>query len=174
MIKQIPPLALLGATLLCCNFSHSASADAQQDKLDAALVKAVKANKTAEVRTLLREGANANAVGKVTGTDDDASVLKIASGDSSLKIVQMLLWRGAKVNTKTGSYQTSALLSAVGTRNVPLIKLLLKSGADVNSVEGNGWSALSIAKMSQRSSNDYAVIRLLRENGAKEVPASEG
>ena len=89
-----------------------ASADAQQDKLDAALVKAVNRSKTAEVRALLRKGANANTLGQDAHDEEynaKESVLKIAVENGAFSIAQMLLWRGA--NAKSGDYQTSAFVA---------------------------------------------------------------
>lgn len=152
--------ALLMAALNACRPTSAFAANVQQDKLNAALLKAVESNNARSVSALLKKGADANAKSK-----DGEAALKVATRYASIQVVKLLLWRGADVNARTGVYRGTALIYAAERGDIAIIRLLLKRGADVNAKDDNDRTAL----WSARDNHHYAVASLLTRAGARKT-----
>lgn len=86
------------------------------------------------------------------------------------KIAELLLLKGADVNTSGGAYSNGQkpLMNAVLSGNKEIIELLIKNGADVNAKNKFGYTALMSAVMvgSSRLGGDCEIIKLLISSGA--------
>ena len=113
-----------------------------------------KANITFTVRSLLDQGANANAQNNKEGL----TALMGASDKGHRDIVQLLCERGADVNAKDKDGDT-ALHIAVRIGNIAVLELLLEQGANIEATEHRcGDTALMVAAGS--GENSIAVILL--------------
>jgi ankyrin repeat protein len=79
-------------------------------------------------------------------------------------VMQMLLGKGANVNTKSKNGMTP-LMMAASNENTEMVEALLKQHADVTVHDAQGQTALKLAQ--QHKSAD-AIVRLLKEAGATE------
>jgi hypothetical protein len=75
--------------------------------------------------------------------------------------VQLLLEKGADVNTVGGEYGTALGVAAYWGYE-PIVQLLLEKGTDVNTVGGNFGTALGAAAYG----SEPAIVQLLLEKGA--------
>jgi ankyrin repeat protein len=80
-------------------------------------------------------------------------------------IANVLIAKGAKVNTKTKDGQTALIYAAraPGDRS-DIVKLLIGHGADVNAEDNTGMTALAYALKKR----DVSLFKILMESGAKE------
>jgi ankyrin repeat protein len=117
--------------------------------LNADLIRAVVAGKSATVDTLLTKDANSNAKDNYGRT-----ALSIAASNGYTKIVKSLLANGAEVNAKDRFGQT-ALSLAANNGNAEVVKLLLTNGADAN--------------IKDRDVHDRTALILAANNGHAEV-----
>jgi ankyrin repeat protein len=116
------------------------------------------------VRTLLDEnGPLANAF-----APDGFQPLGLASFFGHLPVVELLLERGAAVNSPSQNAQrVMPLHSAVAGRHYEIAKLLLERGADANAAQADGFRPLhGAAENGQRE-----MIELLLEHGADKALA---
>jgi ankyrin repeat protein len=115
------------------------------------------------VKTLLKNGADANAA-----QGDGMTALHWASRNGDAELVQMLLFAGAnvKATTRLGGY--TALLMAAEQGHANVIAALLSSGADPKAANALGTTPLMLAAA---AGNPQAVTTLV-ENGA-EIEAKE-
>ena len=155
------------------------------------LVTAVRSGDLDEVRRLLDEGADPNAVGGDTtsaltwaafGDDIDATMLLLDAGADpnlvnrfnlgplheaitlgNLEMVEVLVNAGAEVNTPAYESGETPLMNAARVGNVEVVQLLLDAGTEVRPIESAwGQSALMFAA----AQNHAPVVKLLIENGA--------
>jgi ankyrin repeat protein len=89
------------------------------------------------------------------------SALQAAVYRGHEKIIELLLNKGADVNTQGGRHG-SALQAAIAGRDKKIIELLLSKGADVNAQEGEYGNALQAAIVER----DEKIIELLLNKGA--------
>lgn len=91
-------------------------------------------------------------------TDQSLSqILYDAVCHNNLKLAGWLLKNGADVNYKGGCLLETALTLAVYSDNINVVRLLLEKGADVNEENGDGKTALDIA----REKGYDEIVRLL-------------
>jgi len=128
-----------------------ASQDPNKKLLDAA-----EAGDTAEVQSLLRDGANANAKGDYGNT-----ALMGAAVRGHTETARALLEKGADVNAK-GNTGRTALMEAALEGYTDTVRTLLEKGADVNAKDNMGWTPLFWAAFSRRTDT----VRALLEKGA--------
>jgi ankyrin repeat protein len=150
--------------LLACALDHRPS----QSSLDFVLTDAcMRPGAGAVIRALLDAGADANAA--PSGTADDFPLWTAAtSGDA--ENVRLLLGAGADPNVHGEDFQHPdkwkiPLVAAIRSAAVSAIAMLLDAGADANLVTPTLRRPLDIAQ----DLGDPAVIRLLRERGARVV-----
>lgn len=115
-------------------------------------------DKTAEVKTLLKGGANPNVKNKLNTTP-----LLEAAFNSNTEIIKALLDAGADPNLAGPDGQTPLMLVARGN-NVAAAKLLLDKGANVKATEGQHQQT---ALMWAIANNQGPMARLLIERGSE-------
>ena len=105
-------------------------------------------------KLLIDKGANVNA------RDDTATTpLHNAAIGGHNEIVELLIAKGADVNSKGLGGVNTPLHNAIMKRHKEIVELLIANGADVNALNEYGDIALGVAR------NEYA--DLLRNHGAK-------
>jgi ankyrin repeat protein len=134
-----------------CVVCIAASAGESQDKL----YSAIRANDLRQMKTLLDEGAGANAEGP-----DGITPLMVAAESGSLDAMKMLIDRHADVNARN-TYGSTALMWSV--TDPKKVRLLLDHGADVNIAARSGRTALIVASFANPSAE---VVRMLLSKGA--------
>jgi ankyrin repeat protein len=135
------------------------------DQLTAGLVAAVSANRTADVRDLLTQGANPDSIH--TPTHGHETALGIAARGGYVETARMLLDKHAHVNMRSGSGidGLTPLMLAGHEGHVEMAVLLLDAGADVHmrtGLTGTGNTALRIAA----ARNHIGVVHRLLGAGA--------
>ena len=123
---------------------------------NAALQQAIRAGDVARIKTLLAEGADANAA-----DDSGTPALMNAVLFTGPEVLRMMLAAGANANAKNPMGST-ALVWAAG--DPVKAKMLIDAGADVNAASPTGRTALHVAAT---SSGNAATVRMLLEKGAK-------
>jgi ankyrin repeat protein len=126
------------------------------------VIQAVKDSNTAAVRSLLKNGANANAK-----EADGTTALHWAADRDDLAIADLLIKAGADVKA-VNRYGMNPLLVACNNGSAALVERLLKAGADPNSALPEGETALMTAARAGKAE----VIRALYRAGA-DVNAKE-
>jgi ankyrin repeat protein len=144
-------LALL-ATLMAVGFAWL-----RYWKLNEDLVQAVYYSRHAEVRGLLRQGANPNYRDKY-----QQPLLTYAARGSGATL-KALLQGGADPNVKTKEGEVP-LVYAAGCGYLDVVQILLRSGVDVNAAEPDGKTALMAAV---RSGETPVIVRELLRAGAR-------
>ncbi len=150
MKKQL----LLVIALLSATMSHIKAKT--PSLIDAALY-----NKVKEVKLLLANGANVNAVDKNNNT-----AVSTASYYGHEQIVKLLLAHGANVNI-ANKYGLTALIAASDKGHEQIVKLLLAHGANVNALNQIRQNALMYAA----NGGHEQVVKTLVAHGAKMNPA---
>ncbi|OLD81297.1 MAG: hypothetical protein AUF67_08710 [Acidobacteria bacterium 13_1_20CM_58_21] len=134
----------------------ASSAPAGSQDLNKKLLDAAEAGDTAEVQSLLREGANPHAKGGYGNT-----ALMGAAVRGHTETVRALLDKGAEVNAK-GNTGRTALMEAALEGYTETVRTLLEKGAEVNAKDNAGWTPLFWAAFSRRTDT----VRALLEKGA--------
>jgi len=156
--------------------------------LDKQLIEASRVGNLVEVRDLLDQGVDVNAV-----TEGNATPLHYASDKGHEAVVALLLDRGADVNA-VNDYNDTPLHWASAKGHAAVAALLLDRGADVNAVNDSKQTPLHragkdtvVALLLDRGADvnavnklnatplqlairygDYAVVNLIREHVAKQ------
>ncbi|OJJ03140.1 hypothetical protein ASPVEDRAFT_42653 [Aspergillus versicolor CBS 583.65] len=130
----------------------------QQSILDKSLREAIEMQDLPAAESLLNQGANPNATNHMWYM----SPLQTAACRDNVELVQLLLDRGARINTQ-GGYYGSALLGAAHYGKLEIVELLIAAGADVD-IHGTYGTALAVAK--DKGFED--VVQVLKSLGATE------
>ena len=133
-------------------------ANPPREKLDSPLVATVTRGYALGVVTLLKAGADPNAL--------DGRPLHRASYRGHQEIVKILLDHGAHINWQQENKKTHALYEAACKGHEETVKLLIDNGADVNT-KCDGWygNALCAAAAAKRSSRN--MVQMLLAHGAQ-------
>jgi ankyrin repeat protein len=129
----------------------------KSELLNQKLLQAAEGGDTAEVLSLIRDGAGVNAMGDTYGN----TALMEAAARGYTNTVRTLLEKGAEVNAKDKAARTALMQAAFGGYT-DTVQLLLEKGADVNASDREGWTPLFWATFSRRT----GTVRLLLEKGA--------
>jgi uncharacterized protein len=120
------------------------------------LFTAVKNNDITQIKTLFDEGT-----ADPTLVDDDSdNVLMYAALYASPEVMELLLEKGAKINSRNKAGET-ALMWSMHDKNK--VALLLKYGADVNAVARSGNTPLLIGCV---GNSQYEIVKMLLSKGA--------
>ena len=126
-----------------------------QEQLNIAIIKVCKQGELSELRALIKQGADVNAVYTPPNTcnpkwEDGCSVsisqtpLLVACMAGHFHIVEELINAGADVN-KGNSHKETPLMFAAMNGNDEIVKLLISAGADVNAADRPGRMSLRFA-----------------------------
>jgi ankyrin repeat protein len=116
-----------------------AQVEAPDQQGKTALMRAIEAGNTFEVRRLIDQGANVNA-----RTESGVTPLMNAAGIGNKEIVQILMEKGADVNARTpGNY--TVLMQAALVGQTEITKVLLDAGADPTVKDTSGRTAADYA-----------------------------
>jgi ankyrin repeat protein len=119
------------------------------------------------VKVLLMHGGNVHATTEKAGNFPPRDIILVPAAEKGYtQIVQLLLDRGADINTRSGMGVT-ALMLATQRNHIDVVKLLITQGADVNAKDDRGFTALSFAKDSRKTNSDQ-IVQMLEHAMAKE------
>ncbi len=105
------------------------------------------------VELLLQFGADPNSANSIAG-----SPLGLAAGHGDAKSVQLLLAKGAKVNSQDADGWTPLMFGCGGEHpSAEVCMLLIKQGADVNARDKGGWTSL----MNAAKYGNLSIVELL-------------
>ena len=187
---------LVGGLSVCGTAQQAKPVSQKQEGLNKALIHAVRRHEVKAVRTLLAQGADANAQDREAPADrsgalllpshrhppaalvivfDDAvlSTTGVHDGRKTKRrpdptdMVKALLEQGADPNV-VGYSGKSALLIAVENLYTTSVRLLLEHGAQVNRPWVHGITPLHVAA----GNRDIPTVKLLVENGADRTAQS--
>ncbi len=129
------------------------------------LLYALHLNNIGYVQKVLDMGADI----KVRGVNDDDVLCFAMAEDVSLDILQLLVEKGADVNSKNMENKLTPLMVSViynvAGEGEEIVKFLLEKGADVNMKSKPGYTVMEYALARNRFHN---IIELLEKHGAKE------
>jgi ankyrin repeat protein len=134
-----------------------APSPSKREILDQKLLYAAGAGDTAEVLSLIREGAGVNARGATYGN----TALIDAAARGYTETVRALLEKGGEVDATDNAGRTALMEAAFGGYT-DTVRLLHEKGANVNAIDNEGWTPLFWAAFSRRSDT----VRFLLEKGA--------
>ena len=137
--------------------STRAPALPKSEILNQKLLRAAEAGDTAEVLSLIREGAGVNARGATYGN----TPLMDAAARGYTDTVRALLEKGGEVEATDNAGRTALMEAAFGGYT-DTVGLLLEKGANANARDNEGWSPLFWAAFSRRTET----VRFLLEKGA--------
>jgi ankyrin repeat protein len=127
------------------------------------MIDAARLGDSEAIRTLLKQGADVNAV-----EGDGTTALHWAARAGNLELVQMLVSAGAnvKATTRLGAY--TPLMMAAQAGHAPVVAALIAGGSDLKATSTTGTTPLMFAAQS----GDTRTATMLLEGGA-DVNASE-
>ena len=138
------------------------SSSQKQAKANDELIDAINRGDVRRVQILLDSGVSPNTHGVIIEGAGSLSALLIASEKADNGIVELLIKKGADVNTPDSRGFTPLMTSsAVG--HIHAVKALVSTGADVNAKRSNKETALAIA----READQKEVVAFLEKSGAK-------
>jgi len=121
------------------------------------LARAVEQNNLAEITRLLDAGADAN----TTGGSFEWPILVNAAAKGNPSAVQLLLEKGADIQSRTNDGQTAIML-ATSMGRTDAVKLLIDAGAEINCVIPNGRPLLHEAAYNPQN----GILEMLIDAGA--------
>ena len=140
--KIILKVVVIGFFITLAGVNIVKAADINQD-----LIKAADDRRWERVKRILNEGADVNG----RGGNRNYTALMLASKYGELKIVKLLLEKGADINAKDNrGYTPLSEASIYGQLEVA--KLLLEKGANVNAKDNDGVTCLLYTSPSPRDS----------------------
>lgn len=144
-------------------FSASCLAVAQQpsgaSSLDAQLLAAAKSGDTATLQSLLRQGANIEAINRQEYSE--TPLIEAASQDQT-DTVTLLLSHGANIEAK-GQYGYNALMESAERGYTNVVKILVDKHANIEARSESGDNALGLAALGGHTDT----VKLLLDSGAK-------
>ena len=155
-VQQRPKIGL-GVALLCLlvlligGGGWRVHGHRQQEKLNAALLNAIKKSDSNAVQVLLAQGADANA--RIPEQGEQLPSL--------LEFCKQLLGAGPRFSMETDS----PLMYASEIGNLTIVKMLIDAGADVNAQDTDGYTPLLCATENV-GGHPGPIITLLVEHGA--------
>jgi ankyrin repeat protein len=117
---------------------------------------AVNAKTTAKIVTAMKLSYDLSGTAEIYAAGSTA--LMFASARGHQDVVQLLLVKGAAVNTKNLADET-ALIDASANGHTDVVKLLLANKADVNARTKNGFSALKLASRNGQTQTADLLIK---------------
>jgi uncharacterized protein len=133
----------------------------QDSKSRTPLLVAAHLKQTEAVRTLLKLGANANAM-----DIDQYDIVTIAAVANDLPTLNAALDGGASAKNITSRYDGTALIAAAHLGHAEVVKLLIAAKAPLNHVNNLGWTALMEAVvLGNGGANHIATVRALVDAG---------
>lgn len=105
-------------------------------------------------------GADPEAVNSRNEKQITPLVLAVARGTPAT--VDLLIRNGAEIDVLQGTYESTALITAVTRHRQDNVVMLLRHGVDVNMKNGDGRTALDVA----RGLGYIEIERLLKKHGA--------
>jgi len=113
-------------------------------------------------RTLLRLGANPNAL-----EIDRYDIVTIAAVADDVPMLKIALEGGGSAKNITSRYDGTALIAAAHLGHVEVVKMLIEAKAPLNHINNLGWTALMEAVvLGNGGANHIATVRALVEAGA--------
>jgi uncharacterized protein len=129
----------------------------QSELLNQKLLQAAEAGDTAEILSLIREGAGVNAHGSTYGN----TALMEAAARGHTDTVRVLIEKGGEVDATDNAGRT-ALMEAAFEGYTETVRVLLSKDANINAHDHEGWTPLFWAAFSRRTDT----VRFLLEKGA--------
>ena len=105
-------------------------------------IKAVAKNDYATIKKMLDDGLDPNLKGKGSA---QAGLLNTACNRGRVKIVQLLLSRGADVNLAGNQGRTPMMRAAGHAKTLDILRILIKKSADIHAVDDHGISVFDNA-----------------------------
>ena len=105
-------------------------------------IKAVAKNDYTTIKKMLDNGLDPNLKGKGSA---QAGLLNTACNRGRVKIVQLLLSRGADVNLAGNQGRTPMMGAARNAKTLDILKILIKKGANIQAVDDHGVSVFDNA-----------------------------
>ncbi|KAH0555113.1 hypothetical protein KQX54_015329 [Cotesia glomerata] len=124
------------------------------EKIQPALLFAIKHNQLKIVEKLLAAGGNIN----------DPMLFSTAVCCNSTEIAKLLLNRGAPVDSKMSFEGYSLLVEAAANNNVELMKILIDNGADVNILSSKNGSSTWTPLMAACSTGSKKAVEFLLDH----------
>jgi ankyrin repeat protein len=129
------------------------------------LMMAARAAKIETVRVLLDSGAAPNTASK-TGWTALLLAADTCQTGAGVALVQLLLDKGAEVNSAVNGTKVTALMQAQRLPCIDVTRALLAKGANVNARDKDGWTAIMYALLT----GSVDAVRILLEGGARLYP----
>jgi ankyrin repeat protein len=136
--------------------------DARDGRMRTPLHVAVFMAKPEAARTLIRLGADANAL-----EAQQYDIVTIAAVANDIPMVKLALEGGCRANNITSPYQGTALIAAAHLGHVEVVQTLIAARAPLDHVNNLGWTALIEAiVLGDGSKRHAAVLKDLVDAGA--------
>lgn len=161
-------ILLASCTILTTGCASEMPLPEPRDRLNGALLEAVRANRVSDVKDLLGRGADPNAL--VVWTDGGDTPLVIAARDGYVDAARVLLAAGANVDGRdSGTFEGRTPLGlAAASNRAEIVDLFLQHGANVNSRSGLRGAGATALHWAARYGHLTCVVRLLAYGAAVE------
>ncbi len=112
---------------------------------DSAIMMAVVGQQYEVVHALLDNGADPNMLSAWCDSDDMTSPTVYAAGRRELRMLELLVRYGGRIDVSVGDSETTAFHMAAIMGNIPNLEFMLQKGVDINLQDTNGDTALHCA-----------------------------